>query len=559
MRHSAAAVNAPYHRIATLLALGATTALGLACEGEGFVKLGPPVLLVNVDQVAFGQVPVGFLITKRVTLANGGDQALELSRIATEGDAVFEVSQGATVVESGKEVEIIVTFAPDALRTFAGSLVVESNASNARMKAVPLSGVGVSVTSCGDCSSPPAAACLSADERITYAATGTCVMDECEYTSSVERCAQGCEATTAQCRGVTPDAGVSPDAAPVDTGVGADGGVAPDAEAPDAGFVDTGVVEDSGVTPDGGTLDPCAGDAGVADSGLGAPGAAWSAPGEHTFTVPSGVSELLVRAWGGGGQGGNQNGATGGGGAFVQARLPVTPGEALAVWVAEGGAGAGALGFGAGASYVRRGAAELVVAAGGGGGGSDGNSGNSMAGGAGGAGGPVGESGQNGLGMIAPYCTLVTGGTGGTGSAGGLGGTSQGSSPNKCDGQPGARNVGGRASGTNGTCQTTPGANDWRAGGGQANGGGGGGGAGYYGGGGSGFIWTYCGGGGGGGASFVDPGAAQVVHEGGAGRVQGRAPESWGAGRGGLRCQGARGSATCQCNEGASGRVELYF
>lgn len=217
------------------------------------------------------------------------------------------------------------------------------------------------------------------------------------------------------------------------------------------------------------------------------------------------------------------------------------------------------LGNGGGASYVRRGTQDLVVAGGGGGGGSDGNSGNSMAGGAGGAGGPSGESGQDGLGTIGAYCTLVTGGAGATATGPGAGGIAQGTGPTRCDGQPGDRDIGGRATGSNGTCQTTPGAQAWRAGGGQANGGGGGGGAGYFGGGGAGFIWTYCGAGGGGGASYTDPAVTAVVHEGGARWQQGRATESSGAGRGGERCRGGIGVPPCTCNSGAPGRVELYY
>jgi hypothetical protein len=521
------------------------------------------VVVVNLDQVAFGEVPVGFLITKRVTLVNAGEQPLSITRLATEGDAVFAVVEGGESIAAGQELEVVLSFAPDDLKSFTGALIIESNASNGAQKSVPLSGLGVPVTSCGDCNSPPSPRCLSADDLATYAETGTCVRGECEYTATVARCAQGCEEAAAQCRGEAPDAGPRPDAAPTDTGVVEDTGVSVDAEVPDAGPPDTGVVADAGVDAgpvDAGSLDPCAGDAGVTDSGLGAPGASWQVPGEYTFAVPTGVSQVLVRAWGGGGQGGNQDGATGGGGGFVQARLTVTPGETLQIWVAEGGDGQpGALGYGAGASYVRRGGNDLVVAAGGGGGGSDGNSGNSMAGGAGGAGGPTGESGQNGLGMIASYCTLVTGGTGGTQTTGGVGGTTQGTAASRCDGQPGARNVGGRATGTNGNCQTDPGAENWRAGGGQANGGGGGGGAGYYGGGGAGFIWTYCAGGGGGGASYVDPGATAVVQEGGARWVPGRSTESWGAGRGGDRCRGGIGAPPCTCNAGAPGRVELYF
>ncbi len=62
-----------------------------------------------------------------------------------------------------------------------------------------------------------------------------------------------------------------------------------------------------------------------------------------TFTVPSGVTELLVTLTGGGGGGGGAQGtyAGGGGGAggVLQTVLPVTPGETLAVQIGQGGAG----------------------------------------------------------------------------------------------------------------------------------------------------------------------------------------------------------------------------
>lgn len=553
----------PRLRSSALLHVGlaAGLLLTLACqEGEGFVQLSPPLLLVNVDQVEFGPVPVGFQITRRLTLANGGDVALHISALSTEGDAAFTVPAGTPTIEPGAEQEILLTFTPPGAAAYAGALVIDSDASNAAQKSVPLSGTGIPPTQCGNCDSPPSTTCLSVDDSVSYAETGVCVMNECEYTATVTACPAGCVASTGRCAGELPDAGL-----PEDSGVtpdaAADAGVILDAEPEDTGDPDLGVnpdaePTDTGPAPDSG---PACADAGVTDSGLGAPSALFGAPGVHSFVVPAGVNSLRVRAWGGGGQGGNQAGATGGGGAFVQADLPVTPGETLELLVAEGGGNVGGpLGNGAGATYVRRSTTDLVVAAGGGGGGSDGNSGNSMAGGAGGGGGPSGQPGGHGLGTIATYCTQVTGGTGGTPTGPGLGGTTQGTAANHCDGQPGARNVGGRSTGTT-TCITTPGAQDWQSGGGQSNGGGGGGGAGYFGGGGSGFIWTYCGAGGGGGASWADPAAQAVVQDGAQGPLQGRATESYGAGRGGERCQQGGGAPPCLCNPGAPGRVELYY
>jgi hypothetical protein len=65
-------------------------------------------------------------------------------------------------------------------------------------------------------------------------------------------------------------------------------------------------------------------------------------PGNFTFTVPSGVTNILVEAWGGGGGAGgsvSENIFTGGGGgAYVRAVVPVTPEEVFTIQVGFGGA-----------------------------------------------------------------------------------------------------------------------------------------------------------------------------------------------------------------------------
>lgn len=268
-------------------------------------------------------------------------------------------------------------------------------------------------------------------------------------------------------------------------------------------------------------------------------------PGEYDFTVPSGVTSLTIDAWGGGGAGGIQVGASGGGAAYVAGTIAVTPGEVLTVWVAQGGVGkdveSNESGNGGGASYVLRGANRLFIAAGGGGGASDGCSG-CATGGAGGAGGSsLGGDGAPLLTATAPYCTSATGGLGGSQSAGGTGGSAVGTAF-ACSGTTGAADAGGVASGVNNVCDTTGGAYTWHQGGGQANGGGGGGGAGYYGGGGAGFIWTYCAAGGGGGSSWVDGAATNSQRIGGSGPTEGNSALSGGAGRGGaVNVSGAPG------------------
>jgi hypothetical protein len=64
--------------------------------------------------------------------------------------------------------------------------------------------------------------------------------------------------------------------------------------------------------------------------------------GNHTFTVPSGVSRIMVEVWGGSGGGGGAaacGGGGGGAGGFLRVILNVSPGEPFNIHVGNGGAG----------------------------------------------------------------------------------------------------------------------------------------------------------------------------------------------------------------------------
>ena len=194
----------------------------------------------------------------------------------------------------------------------------------------------------------------------------------------------------------------------------------------------------------------------------------------QTFVVPTSVNSVNAYMWAAGGGGGGT--IVGGAGAFVQAAIPVTPGETLTLIVGGGGArnsssafggggvgGGGGFGTGGGGrTAIQRASTDYIVV--GAGGGSTSYTGAAGIGGAGGilTGSPaVGTTGLEGQ--------------GGTQSAGGAG-------------TSGVLSAG--ASGTAGA-------------GGNAGGYGGGGGAGYYGGGGSGAT-TGVGASGGGGSSLVN-------------------------------------------------------
>lgn len=76
--------------------------------------------------------------------------------------------------------------------------------------------------------------------------------------------------------------------------------------------------------------------------------ARFGVPGEHVYSIPAKATYVLVRIWGAGGGGGypiSWAGSSGGGqGGYVEALVPVTPGQQLTATVGAGGNGGGIVG-----------------------------------------------------------------------------------------------------------------------------------------------------------------------------------------------------------------------
>jgi hypothetical protein len=153
-----------------------------------------------------------------------------------------------------------------------------------------------------------------------------------------------------------------------------------------------------------------------------------------TFTVPAGITRLMVEMWGGGGGGGGEwvgspssgfcawyEGGSGGSGAYTRDVIAVTPGATYSVVVGAGGAGATTgNGGNAGGSQVLDPNSIILVFAGGGQGGLAASSAGDGASGAGGqvdANAPISHS-QNAAGFIIPPSNVGAGGIGGAGVGG---------------------------------------------------------------------------------------------------------------------------------------------
>lgn len=259
-------------------------------------------------------------------------------------------------------------------------------------------------------------------------------------------------------------------------------------------------------------------------------------PGEQLFTVPEGVYEITVKAWGaggGGGGGGNVAGSLGGGaggaGGFAQATIPVIPGETLNLTVGVAGPGgapgiansAGTGGAGGGRTEVRRSTNSLIIAPGGGGGGG-GDDAVTTVGGAGGAGGDT-TAGGNGVdaSSAGSEANGASGSAGGTGGAGTFNTATAGGLKTAGDGADGLANT---ADGSSNNAL----ASDDGDGGllGTNNAGGGGGGGGYYGGGGGGSDTSHGGDGGGGGTSYFASTTSATTSTAGSGVTPGNTGDS---------------------------------
>ncbi len=192
-------------------------------------------------------------------------------------------------------------------------------------------------------------------------------------------------------------------------------------------------------------------------------------PGEHTFTVPQGVTEITLKLWGAGGAGGagfrqgqtNRSGGGGGGGAFRTETISVTPGETISITVGAGGtpvSGSGNSGEGGGSSVLEY--DGLTLTASGGDGGENATSGDRGSSGAGGSGATDGtfhggdgaDGTQNGGGGGGSSAGTASDGQHADGTTGGAavaegGGGGDGATEAGADGSPGSTPGGGGGGG----------------------------------------------------------------------------------------------------------------
>ena len=126
------------------------SALLLAACPSGSLDLVSPKLVVSVGagelkdtSVAFGEVVVTNRATRVVTLANVGARSLEIEGVDREGEGTFQHSPIPAAIERGQQVNVVVSFEPNAVGKALGAIVLYTNELGRGTVRVDLSGDGV--------------------------------------------------------------------------------------------------------------------------------------------------------------------------------------------------------------------------------------------------------------------------------------------------------------------------------------------------------------------------------------------------------------------------------
>jgi len=122
-----------------------TAGVTAALPVTGEVAAATMAISVGPSSVSFGTVAAGKTVSQGITLTNTGNSGVTISQISVSGTA-FGMTGGSAPVQlaASQSMTVDVNFDPTAAGTYAGSLKVASNASDASVT-VPLSGSGAAV------------------------------------------------------------------------------------------------------------------------------------------------------------------------------------------------------------------------------------------------------------------------------------------------------------------------------------------------------------------------------------------------------------------------------
>ncbi|MFO7874445.1 MAG: M14 family zinc carboxypeptidase [Bacteroidales bacterium] len=109
-----------------------------------------PVIAINPDALDFGGGIVGELHESVITIANQGEDVLEIDDLSITGDEMFflepPVKDTPLVIEPGEDESVPVYFMPADAEEYQATLHIDSNDPNSPYLDVPLSGYGIEET-----------------------------------------------------------------------------------------------------------------------------------------------------------------------------------------------------------------------------------------------------------------------------------------------------------------------------------------------------------------------------------------------------------------------------
>lgn len=125
------------------LAIGlAILVIGLGLSGAAQAdEIELPVISVSPASYDFGNVPLNAVATGSLMVSNTGGSPLVVSAVKTK--APFGDNATSFTIQPGQSRRVDIYFAPTAATTYNSWCTFQSNAHNAPLLSVPLSGTGV--------------------------------------------------------------------------------------------------------------------------------------------------------------------------------------------------------------------------------------------------------------------------------------------------------------------------------------------------------------------------------------------------------------------------------
>lgn len=113
----------------------------VSISGTGIEEQKNANIEVSSNSVSFGSVYLGSSSVKSITISNTGDKALDVSSVSCPDG--YSVDWTGASISAGTSKILKITFSPNSIKTYSGSLVIKSNSSTDSTKEISLSGKGI--------------------------------------------------------------------------------------------------------------------------------------------------------------------------------------------------------------------------------------------------------------------------------------------------------------------------------------------------------------------------------------------------------------------------------